>query len=238
MEYVESVRVDDEDDQLPMATITVKDLHKVWTKDLGVVKGKPIAIALGHTANMKRIFSGSINFIDASYPVEGYPTLNISCIDIARKLTIPRKARSWKKRKISDIITLMHKEAGVKVIVEDTKVVLDNINQEEGSNLDFIIKWKKHLGAKYYKTNVIDTYYFGTKPRNIKATETLSYMTGGHEILSFSPTYQEVEKPEEITATEIGQDGKKTTAKKQTQPTYASIGSGNGAIGKAQPKSK
>ena len=234
LKYVEQVLVEDEDGMLPLATLTVQDVSRKWLNDIGIVERTPVTIAVGHQGNFKRVFNGRITYVEANFPETGTPILTIGCTDIASGILKERKARSWKKRKISDIIKLMHKEHNVKCVVDDTKVVLEHVIQEEGSNFSFILEWQKRLGAKYYKIND-DTYYFGTKARNVKATETLSYRTGGHEILSFSPVYQEIEQVD-IEEKELDENGEEIFSAVRAQPTYTALA--NSPVGKATPKSK
>lgn len=226
--FVTEVTVEDEDGMIPQATISITDKDRLWLNDKLIVKGTGVRIGIGHRKHYKRIFTGVISHIEGDFPVEGYPTLNIYCSDIAHKLTISRKARTFKKKKVSDVIKTMHSEAGVKVIVDDTKIVLPHIAQEEESNIDFIVRWQKKYGWKYYKINH-DTYYFGAKLRNTKATETLSYNTGGHEIISFKPVFIDVEKDEEIEKKQVdNKTGKvvssKNTVKKAKKTTTSPVG--------------
>lgn len=235
LKYVTQVNVLEEDDTLPQATITIDDLEGMWMNDKAIVDGTGIRIGMGHRKNYKRIFTGFVTYIEADFPETGYPSLQLVCTDLAKKLMIVRKPRTFKKKKLSDVIKQMHQEAGVKIIVDDTKVVHPFITQEEESNLDFIIKHKKKMGWKYYKVDV-DTYYFGAKIRNPKAKETLSYNTGGHEIISFKPVLIGIEEEEDIEYKEVdNKTGKVVSTKSKVTKTS---NAGATPVGKATVKSK
>ena len=234
LKFVLGVNVEESDDALPTATITINDVERKWLNDVSIVDGTKITIAMGHLAKMRSVFNGYITYIEGDMNESNLTTLKILCTDMAKGLLKDKKARSWKKRKVSEIIALLHKEEGVSIVVQDTKVVLDQIVQEDSTNFDFIMNWKKRLGARYYKMDS-KTYYFGTKPRNSGAIENLSYQTLGHEILTFAPVYQEVDDSESEQS-EIDDEGNTITSKSPKQPSYSGLG--GAPVGKASTKKK
>lgn len=194
--YVQEVQVEDEEDKLPLARISIIDPDILWLNDTNIIKGASIKVVLGHRHNKRQMFDGRITQVEASYPLEGDASLVISAVDRAVKLMDEREARNFTKAKVSDVVKIMLKEAGLKYHVIDTGAELDHIPQEKESNLEFITRWRKKLRWKFYKIEGTDTYYFGTEVKNV-VVKHLGYKTGGLEIISFTPTYQDHETSDE-----------------------------------------
>jgi hypothetical protein len=211
LKFVNEVQVEDEEDKLPLAMISVLDDSKLWLNTKGVVKGATLRVVLGHRHNYRQMFDGKITQVEAVYPVEGTPSLVITAVDKAVKLMDEREARNFKKTKVSDVVKIMLKECGLKYDVEDTGAVIDHIPQEKESNLEFITRWRKKLGWKFYRISGTDIYYFGKEKKN-KKVKTLGYKTGGMEIISFSPSYQDHETSDEDSKeSDIDNNGTTTT---------------------------
>lgn len=192
LKYVSEVQVEDVDEKLSMATINVSDVDKKWLYSSAVGKGSDTIVRLGHRLNNRTAFRGKITHVDADFPIEGHSSLMIYTIDTAVKMMEKRLTRTFKKKKVSDVVTAMCKEGGLEIEAQDTKTVLDHIPQNKETNLEFINRWAKKLGWQFFKTPS-GKYYFGTKRKTSFPIETLGYKTGGMEIISFTPTFTEVE---------------------------------------------
>lgn len=212
MKFVREAVIEDEENMLPLARVTIYDTEGVWLTDKSVIKGTNIAIMMGHIkdpANYKELFNGRITHVDPVFPQEGYATLTINCIDRGIDLMKARKAKSWKKKKISEVIASMIGECGLAYEVEDTKAVLEMVALEDETYLEFITRWRKILGWYFYKKRQNNgkswKYYFGSKPYGTPGGQngTLGYKTGGMEIISFEPTYVEYETEEQTPKAQI-----------------------------------
>lgn len=209
LRFVSEVSIEDAEDSLPLGRITVLDSENLWGTASNIVKGNTIVIKGGHRKNNKQLLEGKITHIEADYPEEGYPTITIAAIDKAIDLMKARKPRTWKSKKISDVINIMLKEAGLKGKVSDTGVVQEHVQQEEETNLEFIMKWREILGWRFHRQKD-GSYYFGPRLQNEKTIDRLSYRTEGMEIKSFSPVY--VDPPtedENVTSDYDNEDGAK-----------------------------
>jgi hypothetical protein len=210
LKYVESVAIEDEEDNLPLATIPIQDIDRKWMNDKGIVRGAKIRINLGHRYNNRLMFDGQITGVDADLPDLGFPVMTIQAIDIGIKLQKQRKARNFKKQKVSDVVKKMLKECGLTGDVQDTKIVLDHIPQGDESNLEFITRWRKKLGWKFYRLDGSLTskkYYFGEKRKTKGKVKKLDYKKGGMQIISFQPTYQDFETEDEYEVSEADNKG-------------------------------
>jgi hypothetical protein len=196
LQYIQQVQIEDEEDKLPLASLVIYDPKMVWINDKNVVRGGKIKIAMGHKLNHREMFDGEITHVDPDFPLEGDPTLTIVAIDKAIHLMDDRSSRTFKNAKVSDVVNIMLKECGLSGEVQDTGSVIDYIPQENETNLEFITRWRKKLMWRFFKTSA-GTYYFGQERTNYGVLKTLGYKTGGMEIVSFTPSYQDHETSEE-----------------------------------------
>jgi hypothetical protein len=208
LKYVESIEVEDEEDKLPLVRINIIDPEKIWLNDKGIMKGAKVKVKLGHRYNNRMMFDGKVTHVDADYPVSGDPVLTIGAIDKAIELMEEREARNFKNAKVSDVVKIMLKECGLKGNVQDTKAVLEHIPQERESNLEFITRWRKKLGWKFYRIQSEDKYYFGEKKKSEGKDKVLGYKTGGMEIISFAPSYVDQETSDDEKVSDVDNDGK------------------------------
>jgi hypothetical protein len=196
LQYVQQVQIEDEEDKLPLASLVIYDPKMLWINDKNIVRGGNLQILLGHRRHYRDMFYGYITHVDPDFPVEGDPTLTIVAIDKAIHLMDDRTSRTFKNAKVSDVVKIMLKECGLDGEVQDTGSVIDYIPQENETNLEFITRWRKKLMWRFFKTSA-GTYYFGQERTNYGVLKTLGYKTGGMEIVSFTPSYQDHETSEE-----------------------------------------
>ena len=238
LKYVEEVQVEDEEDKLPLARIRVMDPDRIWLNDKGIIKGAKITVKLGHRFNNRLLFDGRITHVEANYPETGDPTLEINAIDKAIKLMDVREARTFKNMKVSDVIKKMLKECGLEGEVQDTGAVLEHIPQEKESNLEFITRWRKKLNWRFYRKG--SKYYFGKKEKNSgNKVRTLGYKTGGMEIISFQPAYQDHETTDNEKFEDIdNKKGAKTSVKVENANKKSGLSNSKSKSSKHSPIGK
>jgi hypothetical protein len=196
LRWVQQVQYQDEEDAIAMLIVTVLDPTKIWLNDISVKKGKALNMSMGHQASHHYFMSGVITHVDAEFTEEGYASLNIIAMQNGVWLNTDRKTRTFKNAKVSDVVKLMLKEAGIQNFdVQDTGTVMDYIPQENETNLEFITRWRKKLYWRFFRCSD-DSWFFGKERVNFGKVKTLGYKTGGMEIVSFTPSYQDVEVDE------------------------------------------
>lgn len=231
--YVESVEVEDEDEKYSEATIVVADYDMKWLNGIGIGKGSLISVNMGHVKNRANVFKGKISLVDVSFPELGYPTLEVKCVDNAVALMEKSKSKTFKNMKVSDVVSAMHKKAGVKIQVESSKTVHKHIPQTKETEAEFTHRWRKKMGWKYYK-KPDKSYYFGSKNLTGASKGKLGWRTGGLEIISFSPTFVDIETESDDKETQINnKNAKKVTSKNTKKKTKAKSSGGDKIAGKA-----
>ena len=233
LKYVTAVEVVDEDEKLSEATIEVADIDMKWLNGIGIGKGSKVVIRMGHTKNKMSVFRGKISLIDVDYPQEGYPLLVVKCIDSGIEMMKSRHSKIYKDMKVSAVIESMHRTAGLDIEVDSTDDKMEHIQQTNETYAEFTHRWKKRLGWNYFK-KPSGGYYFGKKKQIEFKKEKLGYRKGGLEIISFTPTYVDMETEDKEDVKDI--DNEKATKKiSQYEKNYAKVGGSNGdkVVGKA-----
>lgn len=232
LKFVSKVEVVKELDKLPEATIEVKDYENKWLRGSGIGKGHRVTIAMGHGDKLSTEFRGKISYIDVAYPQEGVTTLTIYLVSKGVALSTKERSKTYKNRKVSSVIRDMHKKRGMKIDIHETKKVHKKLSQSTETDLAFILRWKEKLGWKYYeKTD--GTMYFGPKS-DYNVVRDLGYRTGGMEVISFTPTYEEIEKEDDDSSSTSNKDGKTSTTKStKKKKTKAKSSGSHKSTGKA-----
>ena len=233
LKYVTAVEVTDEDEKFSEAIIEVADIDMKWMNGIKIGSGSALIIRMGHVKNKMSVFRGKITIVDSVFPEEGYPTLTIRGVDTGIQMMEVRHSKIYKDKKVSQVVEDMHRTAGLDIEVDDSINVMEHIQQTNETYAEFIHRWKKLLGWNYFK-KPSGGYYFGKKKQVEFKKETLGYRTGGLEIISFTPTFVDVETEDKEDATELEN---KEAEKKNSQYTknYAKAGGGGGhsVVGKA-----
>jgi len=193
MKYVEEVQLEDEEDKIPILRVTIQDIDRVWVNDANIKKGSSIKADIGHRTNHRVMFDGVITTVEGDFQDSGIAKFVVAGLDKGGvSLQKTRDAKTWKNKKVSEVIQEMLKECGLKGTVQDTKVKLEYLAREQESNEDFIVRWRKRLNWRFYRLSD-GTFYFGEK-RKANVVKTLGYMTGGLEIKTFQPQYITLEQ--------------------------------------------
>lgn len=233
LKYVTAVEVTDEDEKFSEAIIEVADIDMKWLNGIGIGKGSSIIVRMGHTRNKMSIFRGKISVIEVDYPPEGFPILVVKGVDTGFQMMESRHSKIYKDMKVSQVIESMHRTAGLDIEVDDSVTVLPHIPQTRETYAEFTQRWKKLLGWNYFKKPT-GGYYFGKKKQIEFKKEKLGYRTGGLEIISFTPTYVDLETEDKEDAKDIdNKEAKKKSS--QYKKNYSKAGSGGGdkTVGKA-----
>ncbi len=233
LKYVTAVEVTDEDEKFSEAVIEVSDVDMKWLNGIGIGSGSSLIVRMGHRKNNMSIFRGKISVIEVDYPYEGYPMLVVKGIDTGIQMMEARHSKIYKDMKVSEVVEAMHRTAGLEIEVDDSVNVMTHIQQTNETYAEFVHRWRKRLGWNYFK-KPSGGYYFGKKKQIEFGKETLSYRTGGLEIISFTPTYVDVETEDKEDAKELeNKEAEKKNSQYEKNYSKAGGGGGDAPVGKA-----
>lgn len=232
LKYVTEVEVVSEDNKLGQATITIADYDRKWLDGTFIGKGSAIVIRMGHRKNSSTMFRGKISFMDADYPEEGYPSLVLTCTELGIDLMKSRYSRVYKNMKVSDVVKSLHKLFNIECEVQDSKTIMKHIPMNKETPLEFIKRWQKTLGWKYFEKPG-GGYYFGTKLKKEFPIETLGYRTGNLEIISFTPTFTDIETEDDGDEGDINSKGTITKTTAKTGNSSIGVKGSDKVVGKA-----
>lgn len=186
MKFVSEMEVEEAEGKASIARLTVIDKDRIWIEDKQIVKGSTMTVVGGHRTDFRYLFFGKISTIEGDFAEDGNATITINAIDRGYLAFKDKRKRSWKNKKISDILIQIIRECGFDPEVEDSKKVLKLVVQNE-MNGDFIHKWAGKMRWNKFRTPS-GKYYVGSKKEGKVAMEWIEYQQGGHEIRSFQPT--------------------------------------------------
>lgn len=231
LKYVTEVEVEAEENKLGQAIISITDLDRKWLNGEFIGKGSSIIISMGHRKHSATNFQGKISFMEADYPEEGVPTLVITCTETAVDLMKNRYTEVFKNMKVSDAVLALHKRNNIEIEVEDSKTILAHIPMNKETPLEFTNRWRQNLGWKYFEKPG-GGYYFGTKQKKDFPIEKLGYRTGNLDIISFTPSFTDIETENSDTESDIDSKGEIVTIPNRKAITLPIKGSDT-VVGKA-----
>ncbi|MMZ51283.1 Phage late control gene D protein (GPD) [compost metagenome] len=193
---IDEIEVEDEVGKHTLFRLYISDPNYLWLNDPGIKKGVPIQLKYGHRKNHKQV-SGKIYALEASYPTEGVPKMTIIGLAATYTMSEVKKTRTWKKKKVSDVINAIFKEHGIKAKVESTVKVVDHIVQKNETDYDFVVRKAKENGMTISKSaasvlskdSKTEIQIGKAKPNT--TPDPLYYRKIEGQILSFSPSLQE-----------------------------------------------
>lgn len=159
--------------------------------------GSPVEIHMGYGDRTKLdlMLKGIMTGLQTSFPSSGLPQLTISGFDYSFCLTKGRGSQNWPNKKDSDVVREIAKEYNLDPQVEDTKVVLAQIERSQESAAEFVRKLAQRNGFEFFVT---EKELFFRKPANDERGEI--QLKWGRGLLSFSP---EINLSEQVTEVEV-----------------------------------
>jgi phage protein D len=146
--------------------------------------GRPVEISLGYSqpSKLRLLLKGVITDIETNFSENGTPELTISGYDKLYPLTNGKNTRHWEKRADSDVVRDLVAPTGLKISVQQTTPEKPRIDQNQETDMAFLIKLAERNGATFYAQG--DSFYFG--PRNNDKTEVIE-LAWGKGLMTFSP---------------------------------------------------
>lgn len=193
LQYVASIDVEDAGAKASVAKIEVFDRKQVWINDKGIVKGTLIEVIAGTRTKKKQIFTGRIQTVEPSYPADGVPVTTITAMDGGLDKMNKKRTRTFKNKKISDVMKTMFKEGGVVAEVQDSKKVISRITQKNETNAQFIERHRKKLKWNKFK-ELNGHYYVGSRSQPKTKVGEIGYATGKREVMEYTPAVSSKEE--------------------------------------------
>lgn len=214
--YIEQIQVEESDFEADQGRISILDVDWKFSDSNLLKEGNSVKIIMGFKKKNRVMLEGKISYIEANYDDRGFPHIVVGCLETSIHLTTQKYTRTWKKKKVSDVVKEISKFYGFKLICDDTKEVKDQITQENETNGEFL----KKLAEEYLFYTFLDdfkTLYFVKSLDKMPTHGILYYGIKDCNIISFAPTFTEKEK--ELTVRDIDNKGKKVEKKVTTSPT-------------------
>ena len=148
---------------------------------------------MGYRDNMKTLFKGEITGLEPEFPNDQSPTLTVTGYDRRHRLMGKRKSRTFLNMKDSEIANQIAGDWSLTPKIEDTRVSLDYVLQNNQSDFEFLQERARRIG---YEMVVTDTsLHFRPRKSDGSAVLTLSRDV---ELLDFSARLTTMGQVEEV----------------------------------------
>lgn len=146
--------------------------------------GRTVEIALGYgdPADLTPMLTGIVTEITTEFGSGSTPALVVSGYDHLYPLTIGKSTRHWEKKPDSAAVTDIVAEHKVSADVRATSPVKERIDQNNETDMAFVVKLAERNGATFYHRD--RSLYFG--PRRNDASDVVE-LGWGEGLLGFSP---------------------------------------------------
>ncbi|MFB9329088.1 phage late control D family protein [Paenibacillus aurantiacus] len=153
-----------------------------WTDSLLAI-GKYMTVKMGYTDKLETVFYGIITTVDLDFPAQGNPTIQVQAMDASFFMTKGTHSNTWLKKKDSDVVKAVGAKYGLRMVVDDTVVEKETIEQSETTDFLFLSELAQMNHFDFFVVG--KTLYF-RKPKQSKVpVMTLMY---GKNLRSFSTT--------------------------------------------------
>lgn len=239
MKYVIETSVEEDVEKQTIARISVSDPELLWLKDSRIKKGTKIAIRMGHRKNYREMLAGKIQNLEADFPEEGYPTLIVVAVDAGVSMTEGKTSKTWKNKKVSDVIKEIFAKHGISAVVQDTGKIVPVITQVKETDMDFAKRKAKESGVSITKDG--KKYTWG-KATTKAAVDVLDYRQGEGQIMHFTPEIvvvetditdpkSKTEKDKDKSSGDVNmKDGSKEDSKKDSSSSGGGSSADNNAV--------
>lgn len=198
--YIAEVSVDESDNQATMGRIVIDDADRLFLNDSSIVKDTPVKIEMGHLGGKTRLMlDGKISLVEADFRPDGMPVITLVILDKSKDMNGKKKSRTWKNKKKSDVVSQVAREYGLKPIIKTKGLDVENISQNDETDIQFIQRLAQEEDYACYITSKNELYW-GEKELDKKPEKTLMYAKGTKDIISFRPSYIEKYRDTQVAA--------------------------------------
>ena len=183
-------------------SISISDPDMLFIEGNMIVESTPIKIVYGINnvssiiKSQEDTFEGYVSVIDGDFPESGEPSVVLHCMDKTHIMNRKKKTRTWEKCTASSVADKIFREYGFKTLITDSKTKIDNIQQSECTDIEFVIKLLDEIKDSVYLTYIEGetAYFVQRKASTPKAT--LVYRQAPYSLLSFQPRINKESKKE------------------------------------------
>lgn len=219
LSLVQEIVYEDSSTGSDLLTITIKDPDFIFIADNVFLEEKTVSFKGGWEGDLGASFDGYISVIDIDFPQDGSPVLTLHCMDNSHIMNRKKNKKTWKNKKVSDVATEVFKKHGLKTVVDDTGKVEEDITQSDSTDIQFLIDLANREIKPYLVYVEGKTGYFIKKPKLGKEQATISYRTGGMEIINFTPRINKQVKQIDVEKSDINDKTKAVDTAKVTDAT-------------------
>jgi phage protein D len=243
-----SIHVEKRLDTLSMFTITLDnwdaEQQRVSWSDSGPFSpGAEVEISLGWLDRLAPVMTGEVTGIEPRFAGDEPSTVTIRGYDLGHRLTRTWRTVAFAKMKESAIVQQIASAAGLRAVVQDSRVVLEYVLQSNQTDLDFLRSRARAYGWEVFVQNKT----LHVRPPAITGPPA-HLLTVGAEIAEFSPRLSsmgqaagvvtrgwDVNKKQEISGAAMPGQLASTMGAKSSGPATAKRAFGAGAVVSTDP---
>lgn len=144
---------------------------------------KSVEIKMGYVDRLETVMEGVITKVSYDYPKSGYPTVNVTGMDMSFVMMRGKKFADWSGKKISDIVKEIGKKYSLNLEV-DANETLYPTHAQETDNFNFIKSLADEINFDF---SVIGKTLYFRKP--LTGTSPMITLEWGKHLHSFSTTF-------------------------------------------------
>ena len=147
------------------------EMQVKWLDDDLFKEGNDVEIDMGYRDNLETLFQGEITGLEPDFPNDESPTLRVRGYDRRHRLMGKCKTRAFLNMKDSDIASQIAGDWSLRPEVEDTRVTLDYVLQNNQTDFEFLQERARRIGYEMVVTDT--TLHFRARQNEGNAVVTL-----------------------------------------------------------------
>lgn len=203
---IETIDMEELCDGSDTCSITIADPDFLFINDNIFIEEAPISVRIGWHGDTHCVtFDGFISAIDIDFPENGYPTLNLFCMDNSHLMNRKKKNRSWDNVTRAEVVQKIAQEYGFKCVIELGYAYKkeDTISQSGATDIEFCESLASEERDPFMCKLVDKTLYYVKKGILKKPSATLKYREYPFDVVSFKPQINKETKKEEVESADI-----------------------------------
>lgn len=145
---------------------------------------KSIEIKLGYVDKLETVMSGVITKVSYQYPKNGYPTINVSGMDLSFVMMRGKKIVDWSGKTFSEIVSAIGQQYALNLDIDQSDKKYDYHAQYFKDNFNFIKSLAQEINYDF--AIIGKTLYF---KKTLTGTSPMLELEWGKHLHSFSTTY-------------------------------------------------
>lgn len=160
-----------------------REFNSAWIEDY-FTPAKSVEIKMGYVDKLETVMVGVITKVTYEYPKNGYPTIQVSGMDLSFVMMRGKKIVDWSGKKFSDIVSEIGKQYALHLDIDPSDKVHSYHAQSFKDNFNFIKSLAEEIN---YDFSIIGQTLYFKKPLT-DTTPVIEFEWGKH-LHSFSVTY-------------------------------------------------